>query len=310
MRVLVIGSGQTGRKLINYARQQHEVYGTYFSRKPSAEFGTPIQLDKTRREEVLSTFEKIRPEVVVDTATLPGTEYMEAPTHREATWNLNVRGTEYLIDGCRRYGTLFIFVSTDYVFDGGRGNYLEEDPPNPINHYGRTKAEAERLIQKTWERHLIIRPSLIYSWDPELLRVEGWARNPSFAMWLINELRQKKRVQVISDLYSSPTLADNLASIILELAERGNTGMYHVAGRTPLSRFEFASKIAEHMGFDVGLIQPAPSSQFRYTAPRPRNTSLNVDKAARVLTSQPLNIDQALAVLQRQAEDAGLKAAG
>jgi len=307
MRFLVIGTGQTGRKVIEYGKDKHEMYGTYFSKKPSAEYGGSIQLDKIRQEDVLSVFEKIRPDVVVDTATLPGTDYMEAPANREAAWDLNVRGTGYLIEGCQRHRALFVFVSTDYVFDGERGRYTEEDAPNPINHYGRTKLEAERFIQKTLAQYLIVRPSLIYSWDRELFRPEGQGRNPSFAMWLVNQLLQKKRVRVVSDLYSSPTLADNLACMILELVTGEKNGLYHTAGRTVLNRFEFACKIAEQLGFDVDLIEPAVSSEFPSAAPKPRNCSLNVEKVAQALTCQPLSMDQAIAVLQRQAAHAGLK---
>jgi len=298
LKILVIGVGQTGKKFAKMVLKKHEVYGTYHSSIPDVDLYGTFHLDKRNPQEVDNVLRKVSPEVVVDTATLQSTDYMEM--HQKETWDLNVAGTKQLAKVCKELNALLVFISTDYVFDGKKGNYTENDIPNPINFYGKTKLLAETMIQNLCERYLIVRPSLIYSWDAELLTKKS-GRSPSFPMWLISKLIEKQKLSIVSDMYSSPTLADNLAEMILELTERNKFGIYHTAGATPLSKFDFAKKICYTMGFSSDLIEPISSSKIGFEAPRPLNCSLNVTKAEQELIHKPIDIEKALQIFLKQA---------
>ena len=299
MRILVIGGGgQLGTKIVEKARDRFEVYATYLTRKPLLEESRIFQIDKTNREDIGALFRKLKPEVAVDTAALHNVDYCE--THRDEAWKANVEGTRNLAEACKNHGTKMVFISTDYVFDGIKGNYLEDDEANPVNYYGLTKLEAEKIIAQTFSNYVIARPSIIYSYVPSTQCESSSGKPLNFAMWLTQKLSNKESVKIVTDQYSSPTLADNLAQALLGLAESEKTGTYHTAGRTRLSRYEFALKITRKLGLDEALVVAIATNQLKQIAKRPVDSSLNVEKIQKDLKLKMLTIDEALDQLRDQ----------
>ena len=299
MRILVIGGGgQLGTKIVEKARDRFEVYATYLTRKPLLEESRIFQIDKTNREDIGALFRKLKPEVAVDTAALHNVDYCE--THRDEAWKANVEGTRNLAEACKNHGTKMVFISTDYVFDGIKGNYLEDDEANPVNYYGLTKLEAEKIIAQTFSNYVIARPSIIYSYVPSTQCESSSGKPLNFAMWLTQKLSNKESVKIVTDQYSSPTLADNLAQALLGLAESEKTGTYHTAGRTRLSRYEFALKITRKLGLEEALVAPIATNQLKQIAKRPVDSSLNVEKIQKDLKLKMLTIDEALDQLRDQ----------
>jgi len=293
MRILVVGGGgQLGAKIVEQAKDRFEVYATYLSRKPLLNESRIFQIDKINREDALNLIQKLKPEVVIDTAALHNVDYCE--THKDEAWSANVEGTRNVADACKRHRAKIIFISTDYVFDGVKGNYLEDDAANPLNYYAATKLEAEKLVAQTCGNYAIARPSVIYSYVPFTQRESSSGKPLNFAMWLTQKLRNKESVRIVADQYSSPTLADNLAETLLKLVEREKTGIYHTAGRTRLSRYELAVKIAQKLNFDKSLITPITTDQLRQVAKRPKDSSLNVGKIEKDLGLRMPTIDEAL----------------
>ena len=293
MKILVVGGGgQLGAKIVEQAKDRFEVYATYLSRKPPLNESKIFQIDKIDREDTMNLIQKLKPEVVIDTAALHNVDYCE--THKDEAWSANVEGTRNVADACKRHGAKIIFISTDYVFDGVEGNYLEDDATNPLNYYGATKLEAEKLVGQTCSNYAIARPSVIYSYVPFTQRESSSGKPLNFAMWLTQKLRNKESVRIVADQYSSPTLADNLAETLLKLVEREKTGIYHTAGRTRLSRYELAVKIAQKLNFDKSLITPITTDQLRQVAKRPKDSSLNVGKIEKDLGLRMPTIDEAL----------------
>jgi len=299
VRILVIGGGgQVGTKIIEQAKNQFAVYATYQARRPPIDESKSFHVDKTNRQAVLNLFEKLEPEVAIDTAALHNVDYCE--THRDEAWTVNVEGTRNVAEACKKYGSRMIFVSTDYVFDGVKGNYTEDDTTNPINHYGVTKLEAERTIAQTLSDYVIARPSVIYGYVPISQRQSSSGKPLNFAMWLAQKLRNEEPLKIVTDQYGSPTLADSLAETLLKLAQSDKTGVYHTAGGTRLNRYEFAVKIAKKLKFKATLITPIMTSQLKQAAMRPMDSSLSVEKIEIHLGLRMPTIDEALEKFKRQ----------
>lgn len=300
MRVLVIGGGgQLGSKILHQGRTDFDLHATYMTRPPPIEPRRIHRLDKTDRQGIQKLISTLSPDVVVDTAALHNVDYCES--HKNEAQAINVMGTRNIAEVCREIRAKMVFISTDYVFDGTKGNYTEDEPINPINYYGVSKVEGERAVQQSCDDYIVVRPSVIYGWVASSLPESSSGKPLNFAMWLTRKLKDNERISIVTDQYSSPTLSDDLAKAIIELCKRDAKGLYHVAGRMRLSRYEFALKLAERMSLDSGLVTPIGTSQLKQVARRPADSSLNVKKIERNLGRTMLTVDEALEVYRRQA---------
>jgi dTDP-4-dehydrorhamnose reductase len=284
LKLLITGaSGLYGSKLAKIAVERGiEVYSCDIQELPVC--GNFVKFDVSNRELVDEAFRRVKPDVVVHAATL--TDVDKCELNKALAWRINVEGTRNIVKAAEKTGSFLVYVSTDYVFDGEKGMYTELDAPNPINYYGLTKLEAEGLV-KAQKEYCIARPSVIYGATPAAGKV-------NFALWLIETLRKGEHVKIITDQWNTPTLNTNLAEMTLEVAEHRLTGTFHLCGATRVSRFEFAQLIAEAFVLDKRLIDPVFSSQFKWPAKRPMDSSLDTAKAQRTLKNKPLEISEAL----------------
>ena len=237
---------------------------------------------------VNEAFKRVKPDVVVHAASV--TDVDKCELNKELAWKINVEGTKNIVEAAKNAGSFLIYISTDYVFNGEKGNYKEPDKPDPINYYGLTKLKSEELVQAQAE-YFIARPSVIYGSTPAAGKV-------NFALWLIDTLRKGERVRILTDQWNTPTLNTNLAEMTMEVVERRLTGTFHLCGASRVSRFEFAELIADTFGLDKTLISPALSSQFTWPAKRPMDSSLDTSKAQQILNNKPLAINEALKKLK------------
>ena len=196
------------------------------------------------------------------------------------------------LEAAKSTGSFLIYISTDYVFSGEKGNYKEADKPDPINYYGLTKLKSEELV-RTQAEYFIARPSVIYGATPAAGKV-------NFVLWVMETLQKGGRVKIVTDQWNTPTLNTNLAEMTLEVVQRRLTGTFHLCGATRVSRFEFAQLIAEAFGLDKSLIDPVLSSQFTWPAKRPMDSSLDTSKARQTLQNKPLEIGEALKRLKAE----------
>ena len=293
MRMLITGaSGLLGTKLCKIAlSSNHEVYSAYNTHKPL--YGKPIQLDISNKDAVEKAFRKIRPEAVVHAAALTNVDKCEL--EKELAWKINVEGTENIAKLCKKHDAFLVYISTDYVFDGKNGMYKETDKPSPINYYGLTKLKGEEKVKAIADEFCIARTSVIYGSIPAAEKI-------NFVLWLLEKLRRKEKVKIVTDQWNSPTLNTNLASMILEVIERKIIGTYHLAGATRISRYEFAKLIAKNFELDEQLIMPTLSNQFKWIAKRPKDSSLNTQKAHQVLKNKPLEIEKAIKTMKKEEE--------
>lgn len=293
MRLLITGaSGLLGYKACWLAlRKGHEVYCVY--KEHPVKLGSPIKLDLKNQSEISRVITKLKPEVIIHTAAYTNVDGCE--TNRDLAWKVNAEATKHLAIASASIGSYLIYVSTDYVFDGEKGFYIEEDSPNPISYYGYTKLKGEEFVRMHAKEWCIARTSAIYGW--------GLKHKENFATWLINNLNQGKEVKVLKDQYVSPTFNTNLAEILLEIAERKSPGTLHTAGATRISRQEFALKLAEVFNLNMNLINPVRMNEISWRAKRPKDSSLNISKANAFLNETPQELNESLKILESEVKD-------
>jgi len=288
--MLVTGaSGLLGNKIVEHAKNDYKLVPIY---KTKPLHSNSLKLDITDVAEVSNLFSRFKPTVVIHTASETNVDKCE--TEKVHAWKVNVEGARNIADACQKVNAKLVAISTDYVFDGEKGLYTEEDTPNPINYYGVTKLEGEKQVINYCKNYAILRTSVLYGWHP-------WKQN--FATWVINKLRQQQEINIVEDHYNTPTLADNLAEMALEVAEKDLQGLYHASGNERISRYEFAKKIAETFGLNSDLIKPVKTSQMAaWTAKRPRDSSLDTGKIRKQLKTKPLNITEGLNKMREEAQ--------
>ena len=263
MKILVTGgSGLLGQALMNIFRDE-EISGTYYQHPYKQKDLT--YLDITSGKDVMSLLQKIEPNVVIHTAAL--TDVDDCEENMQKATQINVEGTRNLATSAYQIGAKFVYVSTDYVFDGEKGWYTEEDTPAPINVYGETKLAGEKIVEQECRDFLIARTSVIYG------SAEG-----NFATWMLSQFSQGKQLSIVDDQYASPTYNRDLAEQLKALIEKDAQGIFHTAGGERMNRYEFALKVADVFGFDTGLIKPVGMDTLKWIARRPHDSSLDTSK--------------------------------
>ncbi len=279
------------------AKHGFEAYNTMNRRRTS--LPQVKQLDITDRDATLRLVKEIRPSVIVNAAAITNVDYCE--THRDEARRVNVDGVSNLAEAASENNTRLVQISTDYVFDGTVGHYAEDDTPRPLDYYAQTKLDSEKIVSKL-SSYGIARPSVIYGWNPP--ETSGTASDSvkpmNFAMFVVDKLKRNETVRAVRDQYSSPTFADNLAEALLRLAKHHSNGIFHTAGRSCLSRYEFAVKLAGLFGYSTRLVQPVFSSEFEQLAVRPKNSCLLVEKAEKALGMTFFTADEGITEMKKQ----------
>lgn len=293
MKLLVTGaSGLLGSKITKLATQAgYKIYSGYFIHQPKN--GEPVKIDLKAHESVRKTIQDANADIIIHCAALTDVDTCEV--NRDLAKTINVDGTKSVIKGANDSGSFLAYISTDYVFDGIKGNYTEEDEPKPVNFYGYSKLLGEKAIADQSENYLITRTSVIYGDTPASGKI-------NFALWLIEKLKANKEIKILTDQFSSPTLNTNAAKMILEACEKKLNGTYHMAGASRISRYDFAVRLAEKLNLDTSLIKKARTEEMQWKAPRPRDSSLNTLKAQNTLETKPMSLDESLIRLKEELE--------
>ncbi len=283
-KVLITGvTGLLGKALAETNPGQ-SLIGTYLPKTygvPFYDFPTET-LDVRDGEKCLILFEKYRPDVVIHTASVGSVDYCE--THKEETWEVNVTGTQNLVHFAEKFGSRFVFISSNAVYDGERAPYRETDPVSPINYYGKLKVEGEKVVLNSPLFKTIIRPILMYGWHHPSGR-------PNPVTWQLSMMEKGEPVKMVDDIYCNPLYSVNCADAIWAAINKEKQGVFNIAGKNRISRFDFAREVAEVFGFSPSLVEAVPNSYFKEIAPRPKDTSYCVDKmekelGVRALTSR------------------------
>ena len=261
MRNLIIGAScQLWVYLWNKLNRDHEdVVGTYYSHPVKNQ----VQCDFTDMAEVTKLIQDGKPDVVWIPAALPDVDRCEREP--ELSYVLNVKAPRQVGEVARDNGAKLVFFSTDYVFDGTSGPYRETDVPNPLQVYGKHKAEAEEFLIQNAPDVLIIRPAWIYSEEP----------NPrNFVFRILQQLKDGHTVRAAIDQINTPTDSRDLVERALAAVNRGDHGIRHMVGPDRLSRYDLTLKIAKDHGFSSSMVEPITTASLNLPARRPLNGGL------------------------------------
>ena len=280
-RMLVTGgSGYLGRWIVRLAHAGWDVTATYlthpvnqFADEPGALWR---RLDVRDEAAVRALLQEVRPAVVIHTAASNPGEGADFET-------VNGAGTRHVARAAALYGARLIHISTDVVFDGEKGHYVEEDLPAPVTPYGYSKALAEEEIRSSGAEATIVRTSLIYGWRPRLDRQ---------TRWIVNALNTGQPVHLFTDEIRCPIWVESLAAVVVELAGLEYTGMLHVAGAQALSRYEFGVRLARFHGLDPASLIPARSRESGLR--RPLDCTLDCSRARALLRTPLPGVDEIL----------------
>jgi len=248
------------------------------------------RLDITNKEEVKRVINLHRPDIIINCAAYTNVDGCE--TDRELCWRLNVDGVKNLIIAAKKENCRIIHISTDYVFDGKNGPYTEDDTPNPISFYGRSKLAAENALTTSDVKYAIVRTMVLFGIGVNI--------KPNFALWMIDKLKAGEKINIVDDQVGNATMVDDLAWGILKLAEKNLTGIFNIAGSDILSRYDFALKICDVFGFNKALVSKIKTAALNQPAPRPLNSGLVVLKASSQLGLHLMDSLEAIRLLKTQ----------
>jgi dTDP-4-dehydrorhamnose reductase len=246
-------------------------------------------LNITDRRQLEFQIALYHPDVIINAAAYTDVDGCEI--HKDEAWAVNVGGVKNLVYLCKKKKIKLIHLSTDYVFNGEEGPYSEDDPADPVNFYGETKLESEKIIKDSGIDFLIIRTNVLYGFGNKV--------KPNFFLSLLDKLSKNEKIKVVTDQFNNPTLADNLSLCILEMVGKNISGIYHIGGSEYLSRYEFATKVAGKFNLDKDNILPTKTELLHQEAKRPYKGGLKTDKIQKVLDTRLLNVDEGLDYLKQ-----------
>ena len=274
--ILVIGKGFLGTNVVEIGKEfGYEVYSTRLNSDQNS-----ISLDIRNIENIASVFKKINPDFVIDCAVNGQIDYLEK--HKELAMTINAEGALNVAKICKENKTKMIFVSTDSVFDGEKGNYTETDKPNPLNIYAESKLKGEKYVHQTLKEHVIVRTNF-YGLDKN---------NLYFFNWILKNIKNKKKITGFDDIIFSPLDTTTVSKMLVELLEKKYSGLIHLSSGVPISKYDFICQVVKKLDYSINNITQGKLSDITLEAKRPKNTSLNNSKAYKILETQPLDLSK------------------
>lgn len=256
MKILVTGiTGQLGHDVLTEATQRgFEVVGV--SRN---------EFDLINEQEVTRYVDKVKPDVIVHCAAYTAVDHAEED--RETCWKVNVKGTEYLSIAAKRNNSKFLYISTDYVFNGiGDEPYTEAMTASPSGYYGLTKYEGEKVVKSILDEYFIVRISWVFGYNGN-----------NFVKTMLRLSESRNEINVVSDQIGSPTYTKDLASLVVKMVQTDKYGIYHATNEGYCSWAEFAKEIFEQSKIQM-KINYISSNEFPTKAKRPKNSKLSKRK--------------------------------
>ncbi len=272
-KILILGaSGFIGAHLCQLAlRSGNSVQGTFFTNNRVQVPGCKYhKVDVREKDELTALFVEARPELVIHIAGTKDLYFCEQ--HPQQAAQTHVQGTKNVVDACLVTDSRLVYISTDCVFDGGKPFYSEDDIPNPFNQYGKMKYEGELILLESRLNMLILRTSLLFGW---ILPTQ----TSNTVMDVYESLSNNRPIQMPTVLYNTPLYVGEAASVILKAALSNLKGVFHLAGKERLNRFELARNTASEFGYSSELIHPTNQT----SGIRPVNSCLNPSRLEKAM---------------------------
>jgi dTDP-4-dehydrorhamnose reductase len=269
-KIIITGiSGLLGSSLAHCFKNKYNILGLYNLHPINMKAVLTKKCDIISNSFLLKKIvEKFNPEVIIHCAALTDVDFCEI--NKKLASKINIFGTKIVSENCNIVGAKLIYISTDSVYDGVKGDFSEEDKVNPINYYGFTKYEGEREALK-YSDSLVLRTN-IFGWNVQ-------AKN-SLSEWILDNLINNRKIKCFKDAIFSSIYTIELAKIIGAIIDKVPSlkGVYNCSSRTSLSKHRFALKIADKFKLNRLLIEPSSIDEFNFRAKRAKNLSLDVGK--------------------------------
>ncbi len=292
MKILVTGAnGLLGQHLIKRLIENSDLMivaiGRGESRLPfrASNNYNYFSLDITDGMAVNDFMQLHQPNIIVHAAAITQPDPCEQ--NPIACWDCNVTATRFLLDAAKALHAFFIYISTDFVFDGQHGPYKETDATGPVNYYGSSKLAAEKSVMELAADWAIVRTVLVFG---NILV----GNRSNIISWVKENLEKNNPIKVVSDQLRTPTYIDDLVTGILLVIEKKAAGIFHISGAELMSPYDMAVATADYLQLDKSLLQKVDASIFSQPAQRPLKTGFIIDKAKMELGYQPMPFKDAL----------------
>jgi dTDP-4-dehydrorhamnose reductase len=278
-KFLIIGKGFLGGHLEKKLKELNkEVFTTGFKTKEHVDFRLDIQNENA----VIDCINKVKPNYIINCAANVNIDFLEK--NPNIAYSVNVEGTKNIVKVSKKFNIRLIHISTDAVFDGERGLYVEEDNTNPINTYGKSKLLGEKYVRENLNNYVIIRTN-IFGIDPN---------GRDFISNIIKNLKNKKSMIGFDDIIYSPLEISNLVEMIIEILKINYCGIIHLSSDIPISKYQFILEVADVFKLDKTLVKKGTSEEIKFIAKRPKNLTLCNDKAKKILKTQIIPLKESL----------------
>ena len=295
MRILITGSnGLLGQKLVKLCLER----GLNFiatskgeNRNPDCPTINYLSLDISIFLEINNVFQFYYPTHVIHTAAITNVDYCEE--HNDECQIMNVDAIKLLLRASIQYDAHFQLLSTDFVFDGEKGNYKEEDIVNPLSVYAKSKVDAENVLQTSMtDNWSIVRTIIVYGEGNNLSRT-------NIVLWAKEALKTGNEITIVDDQFRAPTWAEDLAWGCLEIVLRNKKGVFHISGPETMSVIDLVYRIADFYGLPKNQIKPIRSTTLNQASKRPPKTGFDLTKARNELNYEPLTLEKSLELLEK-----------
>ena len=292
-RVMITGiNGLLGQNIVREFSGDHDLYGIDLT--PSM-FGSSqnIQVKQIDLNNTIALEEyvgQIKPDSIIHTAAYTNVD--KAEDDQDTAFAVNGHVPAVIAKICRKHDISLVHISTDYVFSGDSGPYLETDTRDARGKYAESKLAGEKAVLESGARVAVIRPNVMYG--------AGESLKSSFVEWLVNELRNERSVRIVDDQYNNPTYARRLAGVIRVILEKKAWDIWHFGSKEVVSRYTFALKIADTFGLSSSLIDAISTVDLNQKAPRPLRSGLICEKLNKELGIPIMGIDEELALLKEE----------
>lgn len=252
---------------------------------PYSDYFCYHETDLTDKKTLHHMLSSHKPDVLVHAGAM--TQLDECEQHRDKCFEVNVQATADLLELAGHYSSFFVFISTDFVFDGQKGNYSEGDVLRPVSCYGVSKQRAEHFVQSGIVPWAIVRTCLVYG-----NAFTGTRSN--IITWVKSSLEEGKAIKVVGDQVRTPTYVEDLANGIILIIHNKTAGIFHISGKDVLTPYQMAMATAAHFNYRTDLINKVDASTFTQPATRPPFTGFNITKARDQLGFEPLSFEEGL----------------
>ncbi|RKY56259.1 MAG: hypothetical protein DRP89_01725 [Candidatus Neomarinimicrobiota bacterium] len=308
-KIFITGaSGFLGGHLTKLSAEKYNTVGAYHSYKFDIPNVKSVYSDLSKPKLLVELFNSYKPDIIIHNAAYPNPDKCEE--NPDLAFKINTESTGAIAKWAERNNRRLIFISTDMVFDGRKGNYSEEDPVGPLSTYAKTKVEAEKLVLDKCKNAVVCRIALMYG--------RGVFPRQYGSEWLERVLKEKysskieEPILLFSDQYRSMISVNNSARAIMEVALTDYCGILHLGGSERINRYEFGEKLCDALGLPQSLIRETKYDDLTFrrliqknpagkafgrlgrNTPRPKDVSLNISRASSFLKTKLLNVDDGL----------------